>query len=352
MKQYIALDVHKHYTFAGREEVETRRATYHRLEHTRGIFKRYLAEIEPGTTVALEATGNWYWVVDEIEASGMKPALVHPYKAKVMLGCINKTDKLDVAGMNRLQRTGTLPTVWIPPVGTRDQRELPRTRMFLTQLRAKLKNRIQSTLTKYALNVTGYSDAFGQEARRIMEKRMEELPPQAKKATQQLLDLLDPLEEQVQDQEERIQELVKVTPEMELLMTLPCIGKILAIVIASEVGDIRRFPKAENYTSYAGTAPRIKASGDKYRIGRLRADVNHYLKWAYIEAANCVCMHQKHYPDRHVTLLYKRIARRKGHPKAIGAVARHLAEATFHVLSRNQPYRDPALNKRVVTTGT
>jgi transposase len=352
MQEYIALDVHKHYTFAGREEVGTRRAAYDRLEHTKGIFKRYLAEVEPGTTVALEATGNWYWVVDEIEASGMKPALIHPYKAKVMLGCINKTDKLDVMGMNRLQRTGTLPTVWIPPIETRDQRELPRTRMFLTQLRAKLKNRIQATLTKYALNVTGYSDSFGQEARKVMEKRIEELPPQAKKATQQLLELLDPLEEQIQDQEKRIQELVKVTPEMDLLVTMPCIGKILAIVIASEVGDIRRFPKAENYTSYAGTAPRIKASGDKYRIGRLRADVNHYLKWAYIEAANCVCMHQRNFPDRHVTLLYKRIARRKGHPKAIGAVARHLAEATFYVLSRNQPYRDPALSKRVVTTGT
>jgi hypothetical protein len=57
MQEYIALDVHKHYTFAGREEVDTRTATHHRLEHQKGIFKRYLAGVEPGTTVALEATG-------------------------------------------------------------------------------------------------------------------------------------------------------------------------------------------------------------------------------------------------------------------------------------------------------
>jgi transposase len=352
MQEYIALDVHKHYTFAGREEVDTRKARYHRIEHTRGIFKSYLAEVEPGTTVALEATGNWYWVVDEIEAVGMKPALVHPYKAKVMLGCINKTDKLDVIGMNRLQRTGTLPRVWIPPAGTRDLRELPRTRMFMTKIKTKLKNRIQATLTKYALNVTGYSNPFGQKARQVMDRRVGELPPQAKKATQQLMKVLNSLEEQIQDQEKRIHELVKVTPEMNLLMTIPGIGKILAVVVALEVGDVRRFPTAENYVSYAGTAPRVKASGDKVRIGRLRADVNRYLKWAYIEAANCLCMHQGDFPDRHVTLLYKRIARRKGHPKAIGAVARHLAESTFYVLSRNQAYRDPAFNKRVVTTGT
>jgi hypothetical protein len=57
-----------------------------------------------------------------------------------------------------------------------------------------------------------------------MGKQMEELPPQAKKATQQLLELLDPLEAQIHDQEKRIQDLVKVTPEMDLLMTIPYIG--------------------------------------------------------------------------------------------------------------------------------
>jgi transposase len=224
--------------------------------------------------------------------------------------------------------------------------------MFLTQLRAKLKNRIQATLTKYALNVTEYSDPFCQEARQVMAQRIKQLPPQAMKATQQLLQVLNPLEEQIQDQDKRIQELTKITPEMELLMTIPYIGKILSIVIASEVGNISRFAKAENYTSYAGTAPRVKASGDKYRIGRLRSDVNRYLKWAYVEAANCACIHQKNFPDRHVTLLYRRIKQRKGHPKAIGAVARHLAEATYYVLSKKQAYRDPALNKRIATTGT
>ena len=351
MQDYIALDVHKHYTYAGREKGKTCKARYRRIEHQKGVFKRYLSNVATGTTVALEATGNWYWVVDEIEAAGMKPALVHPYKAKVMLGCINKTDKLDVMGINRLQRAGTLPTVWIPPNETRDLRELPRTRMFLMQMRSKLKNRIQATLTKYALNVTGYSDAFGKKARQEMDKRIEKLPPQAKKATRQLLTVLDTVSGEIREQEKKIQELVELIPEMILLKTIPGIGKILASVIASEVGDIGRFPTAGQYVSYAGTAPRVKASGDKVRIGRLRSDVNRYLKWSYIEAANCVALSQKHCPYRHVTYLYQRIRQRKGHQKAVGAVARHLAEATYYVLSRNQSYRDPALNKRVVTSG-
>jgi len=63
--------------------------------------------------------------------------------------------------------------------------------------------------------------------------------------------------------------------------------------------------------------------------------------WAFIEAANAICIHRRRSPRHHVSRLYERIARRKGHPTAIGAVARHLAEATFWILSKHEPYREP-----------
>ena len=104
-----------------------------------------------------------------------------------------------------------------------------------------------------------------------------------------------------------------------------------------------RFASHEHLASYAGTTPRVHASGGKVRYGRLRPDVNHYLKWAYVEAANVIARHQQHWKERHVVRLYRRLKERKDHAKAIGAVARHLAEASFWVLSRGENYRDPAL---------
>lgn len=341
MKDYISLDVHKRYTFAERENVMTRRVQQLRIEHERGAIAAYLANAEPGTTVAVEATGNWYWIVDEIEQSRCVAQLVHPRKAKLMMGCINKTDKLDVHGMNRLQRNGTLPTVWIAPPEIRDLRDLPRTRMFFCQERTRVKNRIQASLTKYALNVTGYSDSFGVQARLEMQKRILQLPPHTRAMTGDLLRQLDMINTQIAHQEKRIRELVKQTPSMQLLRTLPGVGDILSTVIAMEIGAITRFASAERLASYAGTTPRINASGDKIRFGRLRPDVNHYLKWAFIEAANCIRLHSKRHPERHVTRLYKRIALRRGHAKAVGALARHLAEATFHILSRKEEYKEP-----------
>jgi hypothetical protein len=87
----------------------------------------------------VETIGNWYWIVDEIEAAGCIPRLVHARKAKLMMGEINKTDRLDARGLNRLQRNGTLPTVWIPSGELRDQRDLPRTRMVLVRQRTRVR---------------------------------------------------------------------------------------------------------------------------------------------------------------------------------------------------------------------
>ena len=347
MREYIALDVHKYYSLLEREAIDDRQYRQIRVNHKRGAIRSSLNRIEPGTAVAVEATGNWYWIVEEIEQAGGMPQLVHPRKAKLMMGLINKTDKLDVHGLNRLQRNGTLPTVWIPPGPLRDLRELTRTRMVLVGIRTRLKNRILSTLSKYALGLDEEaSDPFGVKARRRMRELIKRLPEQTQRVTEELLGLLEEVEQQAAQEESRLGALLKVTPEMELIKTMPGVGLILAAVIALEIGDIGRFASAERLASYSGTVPRIKASGDKVRYGQLRSDVNRYLKWAFMEAANIICIQRRREPQRHVSQLYERIAGRKGHPKAIGAVARHLAEACFYVLSRRESYRDPSLRLR------
>ena len=345
MEQFIAFDSHKYYTLVELEEVETGKTRQFRVDHGPGTIKRCLQDQASGTSVAVEATGNWYWIVDEIEQAGLQPKLVHPRKAKLMMGMINKTDKLDVHGLNRLQRNKTLPTVWIPPKELRDLRELTRTRMVLGSQRTRLKNRIQATLSKYGWALKGYSDPFGKKARVELNQRIECLPPQTAYVTGVLMKQLDEVGEQIKEMEKRIHALARETLEMQRMMTLPGIGWILSVVIVLEVGDILRFPSAEHLASYAGVTPRVHQSGSTLRYGRLRQDVNRYLKWAFIEAANSICVNKASHPDRHVTRLYQRLRTRKGHAKAIGAVARHLAEATYHVWSKEEPYRDPSLKK-------
>lgn len=255
---------------------------------------------------------------------------------------LNKTDTLDAHGLNRLQRNGTLPTVWIPPGPLRDLRELARTRLVQGRQRTRLKNRLTATLAKYGLAVEA-SDAYSQGARAELVRRLAQLPPQTRWVSEQLRAQLEFVQQQIGQIEGRLQEWVRITPAMALLMSLPGVGVILGAVLALEIGDVGRFASAERLASYAGTTPRVAASGGKVRYGPLRPDVNRYLKWAFAEAANSVALNSPRCPQRHVSRLYQRLRRRKGHAKAVGAVARHLAEAGFHVLSRAAPYRDPAL---------
>ncbi len=345
MREYISFDSHKRYTLMEREDMQGEFARQQRIEHEPGAICRALEGCEKDTPVAVEATGNWYWIVSEIEQAGLRPLLVHPRKAKLMMGMINKTDKLDVHGFNRLQRNGTLPTVWIPPADLRDLRELTRVRMVLSRQRTRLKNRISSTLAKYALVAGEYSDPYGKRARQALEVVIGKLPPQAQWVTTELLSQLDFIEAQITRQEKRLEQLLDITPQIRWLMSLPGIGLILGATVALEIGDNTRFAYAERLASYAGTTPRVISSGDKTRYGRLRPDVNRYLKWAFAEAANSVAVNHTRCPQRHVSQLYKRLRARKGHAKAIGAIARHLAEAAYHVLNRKETYRDPLLNK-------
>ena len=104
--EYIAFDAHKRYTLASVVRPDGQVVREERIEHERGALREFLERCEPGSPVAVETIGNWYWIVDEIEAAGCVPKLVHARKAKLMMGEINKTDKLDARGLNRLQRTG------------------------------------------------------------------------------------------------------------------------------------------------------------------------------------------------------------------------------------------------------
>jgi transposase len=160
MTYYIGCDTHKHFSLFAVLDDDGHLHERIRINHAPGAIKNYLSQFPEGTTVALESVGNWYWIVDEIEASGCVPKMAHAAKAKVMMGNVNKTDKLDAKGLATLERLGSLPTVWLPPGELRDERDLPRTRMAISKIRTALKNRIHSTLAKYNLSLDANSDIF------------------------------------------------------------------------------------------------------------------------------------------------------------------------------------------------
>ena len=149
MKQFIGCDVHKKFSLfvALNEKGEASRPV--RVEHDRATMRAFLRQWPQKTPVAVETSGHYYWLVDEIEAAGLEPHLAHAGETKKRMGKTHKSDKLDAQGLAMLLRNGTLPEVWIPPAELRDQREMLRLRMSLVKRRTQVKNRIHGALARY-----------------------------------------------------------------------------------------------------------------------------------------------------------------------------------------------------------
>jgi transposase len=340
MKQFIGCDVHKKFSMfvVLNEQGEASRPT--RVEHDREAMRAFLRQWPRNTPIAIETSGHYYWLVDEIEAAGLEPHLGHATETKKRMGKTHKSDKLDAKGLAILLRNGTLPEVWIPPAELRDQREMLRLRMFLVSRRTQVKNRIHGALARHNLQLAA-KDLFSKAGRQELEQRLEELPPHTRRSVEIEWTACDFLEDQIADVERHLEAILEPGWEAQLLRTMPCVGRSLSAVIALEIGDVSRFPRAENLAGYAGLVPRLIASGGKIHHGHTAPDVNRTLKWAFVEAANMTPAQSQRLADRHVLRLYSRVRRRQNHFKAVVAVGRHLAEAAYWILTKREAYRDP-----------
>jgi transposase len=256
------------------------------------------------------------------------------------MGLTRKTDKLDAKGLAILLRNGTLPEVWIPPAELRDQRELLRLRIFLVRLRTRVKNRIHGNLRRNNFRILA-KDVFSAEGRRQLTVGLPELPMHCGEAVAQQMRALDLLEVEIDSAERRLKTLMSVSVEADLLKTLPCVGPILSMTLMLEIGKVERFPTAGHLASYAGLVPRVHASGGHIHMGQVCENVNRNLKWAFVETGNLIVVNQHRLKGTHVVRLYQRIKRKKNHQKAVVAVARHLAEAAWWMLTKQEVYHEP-----------
>ena len=340
MQPVIGCDAHKKFSVFVSVDQQGKASRPIRVDHDRDLYSRFLRTLPEASNIALEATGHWYWIVDAMEQAGHCPHLANPFEAKRRMAKSNKTDALDAKGLAILLHCGTLPESWIPPGELRDQRELLRTRMALRDLRTSLKHRIYAAVDRYGLHPEAISNLFGTKGREYLASVLKALPQETSRMTAMQLDSIDQLEEKIELIERRIAETLRTSPEMRLLRTIPGLGPTLAPLVWLEIGDVDRFPRAEHLASYAGLVPRIIASGGHVRHGGTCRNVNHYLKWAFVEAAN-IAVRTKAQRHQHIGLLYHRLHPAKGHGRAAVAVARHLAEAAWWVLRKRQSYRAP-----------
>jgi transposase len=152
-------------------------------------------------------------------------------------------------------------------------------------------------------------------------------------AIQANIALIQTLNAEIEHLEQRLQACVSVRPEFALLKSAPGIGEILATTIWLETGDVERFSRVGNYSSYCRCVDSARVSNGKKKGEGNVKNGNKYLSWAYIEAANFAirfCPEAKRFYDR-------KKARTNG-IVALKAIAHKLARACYHMLKEQQPF--------------
>jgi transposase len=285
-----------------------------------------------GVLACLEMMSGAAWVRERLTAGGWIVQVADARKAKAVGSLAAKTDKLDARVLAELARRDLVPQVHVPTFSDRELKERLGRRMHMVRLRTSAMNRAHGVLSQFGVKL-----AF----ERLRHPDRDELliqrgvPEVWRRSIAEAVGIARELDMRLIPIEGELRPLARADPRVGLLVTVPGIGDLLGLTIASEIGDISRFSSARKLVGYSGLTPRVYQSGEKSRSGKLSKTGSTMLRWVAIEAAQ-----QAWRPNNPWHQLYIDVKQRcggKGNP-AKAAVARKVLIASWHVLALQQPF--------------
>lgn len=331
MELYAAIDLHSNNSMLVVLDQDDHVILERRLKNDLERIRLALApHRESIRGIAVESTYNWYWLVDGLMNEGYQLHLVNTAAVKQYEGLKYSSDQHDARWLAHLLRLGILPEGYIYPKEERALRDLARKRSQLVQQRTAQILSIQTLLER---NLG--TQISGNDIKAWSTKEIKALPllPEQRLAINANLAVMQCLDEQIKIAERAVLVQTKLRPDFQGLLTVSGIGKILALTIALETGDIRRFARVGDFASYCRCVNSVRLSnGKKKGVGNAK-NGNKYLAWAMIEAAHFAVRYDpaiKRYYQRKKTQVHAVVA--------IKAVAHKLARACYHVMREGKPF--------------
>jgi transposase len=333
MKFYSGNDLHTRDSVVCVIDEKERKLVRERAPNDLPSILSLLEKVPRRPAVAIEATLNWYWLVDGLQEAGYKVKLAHTMGLYMITGAKVKTDRRDAFSLAKLLRLDAIPEAYIYPKDTRPIRDLLRRRTRMVRLRAEAYVAIKRKFQQYGLP---YSDKAIQSADEQELLRWFKHPG-IRAGLEMELERIRLYSRELKTVEKYILGTVKNKPIFEHLRTIPGVGKILALTIYYEVGEIARFGSVRQFCSYARVVPGMAQSGDVIRRGTGSKQGNPHLKWAFNQAAAISVRHYGYVRS----FRQKHLARRRSKARrliSLSIVAHKLAIAAYHVLRDEVPF--------------
>lgn len=326
MELHCGVDLHGDNGFYGIVDETGKRVFKNRLPNRLEEVVQALEPYREGLTdgVVVESTFNWYWLVDGLNKEGYRARLANPAAMEQYEGLKNTDDETDAFFLAELSRLGILPEGYIYPKEGRPVRDLLRRRVLLVHQKTAHTLSFQNLIARERgehISSNQILKLWPDEVQGFFQDERLTLMGQTN------IEAIRFLEKQIARIEKAVEGEVKLKPEYEKLLTVPGIGRILAFTIMLETGDIGRFKKVGNYTSYCRCVKSSRLSNEKKKGENNRKNGNRYLSWAYVEAANFI---RRYCPE--AKIWYQRKLSRSKQVVATKALASKICKACYFII--------------------
>lgn len=248
MELYAAIDLHSNNSMRVVLDQDDHVILERRLKNDLERIRLALApHRESIRGIAVESTYNGYWLVDGLMDEGYSLHLVNTAAVKQYEGLKYSADQHAARWLAHLLRLSILPEGYIYPKQERALRDLARKRSQLVQQRTTQILSIQNVLER---NLG--TQISGNDIKTWTTEEIKALPllPEQRLAISANLAVMQCLDEQIKIAERAILVQARLRPDFQWLLTVSGIGKILALTIALETGDIGRFKSVGNFAAY------------------------------------------------------------------------------------------------------
>lgn len=310
--------------------------------------------------ICMESTGKYWIPIFNILEKDMHVVLTHPKYVKAIKG--KKTDKRDAKWISNLFRFDIVRASFIPPEDIRALRELTRYRLKLAYMRTAEKNRFQNSMTISRIRLDNVlTDPFGKTASLLMdyllktnsfdEEKCRQLIDGRVKANHDDIidsirgfhlfpeqhfkmlharDHMDFIDKSISEIESEL--FLRTRSYDEIIKRIsPMAGltELSAVFIVAEIGiDMSVFDDEKHLASWAGLTPANNESAGKKKSSRC-SRAGQYLKPLLVQCALAAIKSKK---DPYYAIKYQRLKKRRGHKKAIIAIARMMLTAIYHII--------------------
>lgn len=289
------------------------------------------------TRAGLETGPLSVWLWNELKVRGLPIVCMDARHANAALKMMPaKTDRNDAVGLAQIIRTGWCKSVHVKSAASHEARALLATRSQFVQIRCDLENQIRGMLRTFGILFGKRVGGFAKRAEEIVRGELD-ASPTIRVVVDSLMKARAGILEQIRLLDAQVRSMARNNSAVRHLMSVPGVGVITALGFVATIDDPARFRQSSSAGAYLGLTPRIYASGETMRSGRVSKRGDDFLRRSLYEAANALLTRVPQFSALKSWGL--RIARRGGYRKAKVAVARKLAVILHAMWISGEPFR-------------